>query len=501
MISDANRRINIGHSNIGIYFNKFGFNNDIGSFNTNVYLSFSNENIIGDWCKTVRVTSSNNINLNSQGFVIDVVSSQGSGHIFSTAIGALGKDIPDGFNNVLADVEQSNSKIEIGSACQDLFLVGVFGADIGSQNQNGFIMGCSGLVMGQNNRWFDFMSSQVLRIGSNNTKLEVVNSTSSNINDYCSEIKILHSGYIDVGDGCSYSMISNGSTSISLDKFCSQVVAWYSQRVELGVGVSSATMRSCSDLTIGSQSTNLYFEASSGSVGSYCNAIVVNTIGLTMKPTFISDFITYNYAISDSRIANASGRTYVGTGNPTQSTEINTSLAAYIGATISSTTNNTIGNGCSEVVITGSSGNVVGNGSGSIYIGVFALSNLDYPLTFTAGIADPAGSTPAYTVPNITGLAVVDGRNCYGNIIGEKCNAIKIRGVNQINNEFAAQVTLVEAVPGFAFTNNRVLVDGKSVTLTAAYDKKIYDKRSPDNERWETGIDNAGAVTASTKLA
>ena len=503
MISDANRRINIGNSNIGILSNKFGYNNDIGSFNTNVYLSYSNENVIGDWCQTIRISGSNNIEIGSQGNIIDVVKSQASGSTPNNPLTSFAKNIPDGFNNVSADVEASNTKIEIGNACSELFLAGVFGAKIGSQNQKGFIMGCSGLVMGTNNFRFDLNTSQALIVGSNNIGLEVVNSTSSKIDDYCSNIKVLNSGYIDIGDGCSYSMIANGSTSVTLGKFCSSVVAWFNQRVELGVGVSLATLRSCSDLEIGSQSTDLYFETASGSVGSYCTAIVVNTIGLTMRPTFVNDFALYNYALSDSRIANASARTYVGAGNPTNSIEINTSLATYISApgALVPTTNNTIGNGCSEVVITGCSGNVVGNGSSYIYIGVDAPSSLDYPLTFTAGIADPAGSTPAYTIPNISGLAVIDGYNCQSNVVGEKCSYIKIRGVGQNNNEFAAQVTLVEAVPGFAFTNNRVLVDGKTVTLTAIYDKKIYDKRSPDNERWETGIDNAGAATASTKLA
>jgi hypothetical protein len=501
MISDANRRLTIGDGNIGVLFNRHCYNNTIGNHNTNVYCSFNNDIVIENWCTNIKTSSSNNFKVEGQNVDLDIINAQAFPASIGYGSAGVGKNIPDGLANDIAEVEQSNNSILVKAGCNKVFLANTASATIGSKCHKLFIALCSDVVIQDGCQKLDIYNGYYISLGTNCSDTEIQNVTNTEIKDYCSYNKVLNSTYVYIGDYVSYAMVSNGSVDVSIGDSSTQLAISAGIKVNVGMYNSIINLRGCSQMNIGNKCQDVFADtAINGNVGDNCSNIVMNLLNVTAKATYLnsSNFGSYNYKVSDSKVANYSNRTYLASNNPTNATEVLTPLAIYIGETTNYPVNNVVEDNCTNIAIVNSTNNIIKQGAYNIFIGCPSVTN--YSLTFTSGIADPAGSTPAYTVPNITALATLGGINCNTNIFGAKSQDIKLQGANKSNNVFGDNVTDVTTVTGFAFTNNRILVDGNAVTLTAAYDKKVFDKSSPDDHRWETSIDNAGVLQTPTKL-
>lgn len=509
MISGANRRITIGNNNLGVIFEGEGSDNSLGSYNTLVYTYYSSNNTLGDWMTTVRITYSSNAIVRSESQTVDLISCTfpSFGGFLNLSTSAT---FPDGFNitggqthlgstatiyigdrstNVLVN---NSSPIYLESQVENIIIYGSASARIGSDSKNISLLQTIYTEIGKDVEGVEASATNGLDIGDSSTGIKVIGSVlvpaPYKIGEYCSNIGIYGgvSGDIEIGNACS-------------DVFISGTAA---RGIKIGNNNSDIITRNSNNVTIGNNNTEIFLEGSNyNNIGNFNSNITLADVGAIYKPGFPS-FTTYSFSWNDAQFGrDYAGRTYLtGSTAPFNANSWVPSLGTWygLGSFVSGRWRGcaytTIGNNCSEVFIVDSDYCVVRDNTTNVAIGSYATSSNVYTLGNVGGYMNTIDLSAA------TGNTVVEGQFCHETVIGANCDSIIIRGNSQSGNTFYDNVTSVQAVTGFTFTNNRVFVDGVAVTATTSYDGVNFDKNSPDNNRWEYGIDNAGAYTSSTKL-
>lgn len=474
MIADNNRRINIGNANIGILANTYSHDLTIGSYNSSIYTYFAHDIYIEDWCDTVRISTSSNVKAEAKQKNLDIVDAR-SGPANATNANGLTKDIPVGYKQVASYTSESNGIIEVKAACEDVFLEGSAGIIIGSNSKGIHITRSGNVILGEKSSKIDVTYTYWLETKEGCEYVEVGYSSNINIGETADSIKIVQGYYIDIGSFCRRVLLLTGSSDVKIGNQCSDIVA-KGLSIEVGDSTDTVYLWDCEAFKIGARSHDIYGnKANNCSVGADCDDVVFNNLNITEKPTYLGTMHNYNFVVGDPRIGLSSGSTYVASQNPANSTEAYTDLNSLVGAGQNSITDNHVGNDCNDVYIINSKGNTVGNNCATIRFGNTAVA--DYSLTYTAGVSNPTGSTPARTAPNIAAIAgySATGGACDFNTIGNNCASLILAGVNKTHNIFSHNINSITAVAGFAFASNRVLVDGAPVTTTAAHSNRVFN--------------------------
>lgn len=474
MIADNNRRINIGNANIGILANTYSHDLTIGSYNSNFYTYFAHDIYIEDWCDTVRISTSSNVKAEAKQKNLDIVDAR-SGPANATNASGLTKDIPVGYKQVASYTSESNGIIEIKAACEDVFIAASAGVIIGSNSKGIHITRSGNVILGEKSGRIDVTFTYWLETKEGCDKVEIAASSNINIGETAETIKIVQAYYVDIGSYCRRILLLTGSSDIKIGSQCYDIVA-KGLSIEIEEATDTVYLWDCEAFKIGARSHDVYGnKANNCSVGADCDDIVFNNLNVTEKPTHLGNMHNYNYMIGDPRIASSSGNTYVATQNPTNSTEAYQDLNALVGVGQNDIVDNHVGNDCEHIYIINSKGNTVGNNCAQIRFGNTDVIN--YELIYTAGVANPTGSTPARTDVNIAALTgySATGGACDFNTIGNNCASLVLAGVSKTHNIFSHNINSITAVAGFAFQSNRVLVDGAPVTTTAAYNGKVFN--------------------------
>ena len=508
MISGANRRVTIGNNNVGVIYQGEGTDNTLGSYNTLVYSYLSHNNKLGDWMTNIRITNSSNAVIKSESQTIDLISCYlpnyaGYLNTFTTATFPDGFDITTGQTNF-----SSTATIYIGDRstnvmanhCSPLYLesqvanINLYASasvKIGSDSKDITLIETLYTTIGKDVAGVEASATNGLEIGDSTTGVKVISTlipAPYKIGEYCSNIGIYGGvfGDIEIGNACSNVFISGTGAS----------------KIKIGNNNTDIITRNSAYVTIGNENTDIFLEGSNyNTIGNFNTNITLADVGAIYKPGFPS-FTTYSFVYNDAQWGrDYAGRTYLtGSTAPFSSNDWVPSLGSWYGLNpfpngrVRGCAYTTIGNNCDEVFIVDSDYCVVRDNTTNVAIGSYATSSNVYTLGNTSGYMNSIDITAA------TGNTVVEGQLCHETVIGANCDSIIVRGDSQSGNTFYDNVTSVQAVSGFTFTNNRVFVDGVAVTATTSYDGVNFDKNSPDNHRWEYGIDNAGAFASSTKL-
>ena len=498
-VAPGNRRLTIGNNNTNVSYMGQGTNNTLGSYNTLVFSRYSDNNNLGDWMTNIRISQSSNITIESECQDIDLVwngaGANGEGLYQSTPA-----TFPDGFNTSSSLENNMNSAsasyigdrgsniwirdsypFQIESQAKDIVMFSAAGAKIGVKSRRISLLNTRYTTIGSNVRDAEIMLGYYMNVGDGCTGIKVVDGEGvgiSNIGINCSNIGFFGSGgFFDIGDACSNVFISGQSTKVKIGDFNNDII-----------------VRASSYTNIGNSNTEVFLEGSNyNNIGNNNTNISLADVGMIFKPGFPS-FENYTWIVpnpyfgkgpflneSDNTIEHLTGNTSP-YGNATSWI---TSLGSKINGDYRGSNYTNIGNNCSEIFIVKSNNCVIGDNTSNVDIGCKTDSGSTYTLGNVSGYMNTVELTGNTGYNAITAATTTFGQDCHENVLGSNNNNINIRGINQSGNTFGDNVTRVEAVSGFTFTNNRVLVDGVQVTTSASYNNKVFDKNTSSGARWE----------------
>jgi len=507
-IDTVNRRTSIGNNNTGVMFQRRSFNNTIGNYNTLVYNSLSTNVKIGDWVNTVRLSNSHNIVIDSECQTVDLVlcGSEGAPGTSGSHFGSTNSTFPDGFgNNTITTLETSAAASVIGARATNLLIFNSAAIEIKSQVKNTIVNGCSDVKIGNKGESLSILFCYNIDIGVDVEHIEVAHIAGLKIDEQCSNIKYLGTGGGgsnnaggSIGKYSSNILVVSASEGVKIGHSCSSVfLTGSSVKTNIGNNCTDVILRASSYNTIGNKNSHIFLAGSNNNIiGNNNTDISLADVGMVYKPGFPS-FSTYTFYYDDALY----GRTYAGRTHLALTPYMGNyvmSLGGRAGVGVEGSNYTKIGDNCSEIFIVRSDKCVIGNNTSNVDIGSKTDSGSTYTLGNVSGVmnsVDLAGN-PGYNA--ISALTATFGLNCHENVLGSNNSNINIRGTAQSGNTFGDNVTSVEAVSGFTFVNNRVLVDGNSVTATTNYNGVNFDKNSADGNRWSVNINNSGIFSAST---
>lgn len=504
MIADNNRALKIGHSNIGITFNRYSFNVSIGNHNTKIYWDLCFSSYIKDWNESVDTSNSGGVHIGSLNKNINIVNCSAGNHVNS-----LLKNIPDGFTSTIAELSAAQPSVSIANSGFNLFIANSTGIKLGDVCTYSIFLQSNTVLIGERGSNISMRNCFDVEVGSYLYSAEISTVNTLKVGRNCQNIKLWNSSFVKIGDNILTSAIGWGSQDIVIGSNGSNILVSAGYKLTLGESLSGITIRNTAYGTIGNGSNNVYLEtATQFSIGLNCYNIIISTLNVTQKPTLpigsnmFTTISSYDWHILDPRAALYTLRTSVASNalSPIYSTEVINSIATFIGYTAGVAPNyNTVGDGCENVNIVASNYNTVGNECTFIQIGTDSI--VDYALKFTSGLSDGAGSTPAYTIPNLTALVTGNtGGNCNNNDIENNCSYIKFYGSNKTQNKISSNSPGITATLARTFVNNKVLTHPVSnLTLSTNFTGKVFDK-SDGNNVWEQSINSSGVLQTPTKL-
>jgi len=517
------RNIEIGNSNISTTFNGTSGNVKIGSYNNITYMHYVGNIDIGDFCKEIRISGTNDLTIENSCQVIDLVNCGGNAASFQyswDSLYAQGTYV-DGFGQqLLANGTEppaaNNPEKFIGTRCSNIYAQGSSSFRLLSQCKKIHLRRCAGLEFGASVVNAAIVRCLGVTVGAGTQSVEVLGSDNLSIGKGCTGVKVVASnGSTTIGDNTSNTMVYGGSSNVSIGAGCQNVYLSGSNNnfiTTIGNYCVNIIARASGNLSIGEYNSDVFLEQSQNcKIGDNNSNISLTDIGIIFKPGFpnFSDFHFIIDADSEgkgiSQTITPSGATlvkYIPANGPLDYANIDwtPSMSAWVDAVAPGSTesrpgssNCIIGSNNNEVFIVGSAGCTVDDNCSNIVFG----SNASSANAYTLGSDPVTGIMNSIDMVTVNATVVDEGEGCENNSIGSRCTNIKLRGIGKTNNAFADNVTNVVAVPAYLFQSNRVDVNGNSLILTASHVNKVYDMADINGNRWEMTISLAGALPAN----
>jgi len=520
VIADNNRTLKIGHSNIGITFNRYCFNVEIGNHNTSIYWDLIFSSSIKDWNQNVKTSVAGGAHIGSLNKDIDFVSLFGG--ILS---GGLIKDIPDGFTGVKEDTSFVQPNVSLGNLCRNIFIAYCGNVEIGDFCTDNYIVQSNIIKLGKSSNKISLHNVQYFKAGYKCSDLEIAVASYVNFGDNVIEGKVINAVSVITGDNVNLFFVGYSSNSVTIGSNCYKIFASYNIGTSVGDGSNNVTLRNCQTGTLGSDSQDVYIESSSNfSIGGGCTDITLNTVNVNIdlnKPStsglptghlnYWASIIVYQCSSQvlssgiEPRSSAITGRIEC-TGNLENfllSDKIKNSVASFIGyANEDAPRSVEIGSGCTDIIIISSSHIRIENDCSLINIGGDTV--VDYGLYIVDGIINGALCTPAYNLANLTALVTANtGGYCRYNIIEKGSQGINFYGTFKTDNFISAKCPGLTVAVARTFKKNKIIVQmNAAITTTSDWENKVFDKSDGTNV-WEQSVDSSVTpvvVVTPTKL-
>ena len=513
-IAPGNRRLTIGNNNTGVSYMAMGANNTLGSYNTLVFSKYSDNNNLGDWMTNIRISQSSNVTIKSECQDIDLVvnGAAGNGEGLYQLTNAT---FPDGFNTSATQANMNSASASyIGDRGSNIIIRDSYPFQIESQAKDIVMYTAPGTKIGNKGTRISLRTTRFTTIGDDVNDVEINLGYNLNVGNACTGIKLINStgpGKGSIGSYCSTISLNGASVDFDIgDRNSNIFISGQSTKVKIGEYNTNITMRASSFTNIGNNNNEIFLEGSNyTNIGNNNTDISLADVGMTFKPGYPS-FENYTWIIDNSyygrgRFTNDNNNSIVHlTGNTAPFGGLSfiaswvDSLGTRAGVDFKGCDYTNIGNNCDEIFIVKSNNCVIGDNTSNVDIGCQTDSGSTYTLGNVSGVMNTLELTGNTGYNAITASTTTYGKHCHENVLGSNNNNINIRGIGQSGNTFGDNVTSVEAVTGFTFVNNRVLVDGNSVTATTNHNGVNFDKNSADSNRWSVNINNSGIFSAST---
>ena len=519
-IADWFRNIKIGNGNVGL----FGmFNSDrveIGDQNTQVFW-FAAKNVkIGSanvntflWnCRGLDIGDGND---NTRLKLV----SDGNPTAHYSSVNTL---LKPGFETPLSTFplidSQAQAKAVIGNGNKNIRMYVSSGCTIGSSIDGLVAIYATNLIVGNNCVAIDIYSSDDSSIGQFSSNCEITQSRAIALGDYNMQVKVLNTTDVKIGKACNTVFLINqaGDGSVIGD-FSIQIYARGGTDLAIGTHCSNITVRAASAVHIGPNCDGIYIESGNSiTIGSNSNSIVMSPIGMRYPMSFpisATRRFTDQIGALDAWSAQTNMYTISGVTATPNSVLQGTIPAAFPAADLAGHNNTTIGSHCSGINICSSWNTTIEDNCSQVHIGTYQ----DYAFT-TPNTYDAAGAIQPYDEATVIATATFDGNFANFNSIEENCSEIRIIGPkgagpagvydywgnhigeNVIGIYTNVSLSLVDTSVMLRRRNDTTKVDLATLTLTAAYASKLFDRKSPDGELWEQSINNAGALQTPAKL-
>ena len=559
MIADNNRALRIGHSNIGVHFNRYCYNVEIGNHNTQIFKDLSFNCKVEDWNELIVATSAQNLTVRSTNKNIQLVCINGAGNPISISSGAdttgslvvsRMKNIPDGFKNVIADVVNTNATVNISNKSENIWICQSSNVFLEDYAENNIIRGSGSITLGRQAVNNIFINCWFVKAGDIFNNNEFQNAENINIKSSFRKSKMINAYYCTVGSNSSDLLFLHNCFDLNLGDNNTKAFLSSSYKGEIGNNSTEITCRNSNNFSIGNAGNRIYLETSNNvEIGKGCVDIYLNSLSVILdvfretssgaKDSIITTQNNFYWTPVQPRelsVLNtnmvASGdplRSVIPTpatgesGTPNDSTAISTSLSTYLGGSNISCSGTNIGNNCELIYIASSQNNIIGSNTKVIELGTDKM--VRYMIKIVNGINDLPNSgyfntsdvfvASAYTVANITALVSANyGGGCNNNIVsanqgeGVVYGEIRLYGNSKHGNYFGhfdiTKVVLggggLTAPVNKLFRMNRLnRMNDANTTITLDTEHKQYTFYDGQYV-WEQSINSLGVLQTPTKL-